>query len=359
MEQLAELRDDVHLLKGAGYERVDIKGSSFVVLAPTDKAFRSKAFDVVIVDEAGSDDADGEELLSALLPTMDTSWLGMLILMGTAGEFRAGNLLWNGLHDPDASVVDYSLGDAIELDLLRDWEYVSAKLEQYHPGVGTLTTLAKLKRNYALLKPELFAREYLGLWGDKGGAGGMFSADQLANLYLPTKVLPDPPKRFALAVAASDSHAAIVCAWREDGVGRLLVIRHGEGRTWLPVAARDLARKYRVPIVLDPSASQVMQDVKQRIEQIRPAPTLALQEYEDVGAAHERLKLDIENGLVSHYGQESLTGALLAVKQLQMGRKWKFHSEGDITPAQAATLALRHYDSMPRTSRGTLQAVAV
>jgi hypothetical protein len=227
--------------------------------------------------------------------------------------------------------------------------------------VGTLTTLEKLKRNYSLLTPEMFAREYLGLWGDKGAAGGMFSADQLANLYLPTKALPDPPKSFALAVAASEKHAAIVAAWREDGQGRLLVIRHGAGRAWLPMEARNLARRYRVPIVLDPSASQVMQDVKQRIEQIRPAPKVAVQEYEDVGAAHERMKLDIESGQVSHYGQGSLTGALLAVKRLQMGRKWKFAGgeDDDITAAQAATLALRFYDSMPRTARGTLQAVAV
>jgi hypothetical protein len=45
-----------------------------------------------------------------------------------------------------------------------------------------------------------------------------------------------------------------------------------------------------------------------------------------------------------------------------MGGKWKFgrlSEDDDITPAQAATLALRYYDSMPRAARGTLQAVAV
>jgi hypothetical protein len=361
MEQLAEFRDDVHLLKGAGYERVDIGASSFVVLAPNDSAFRSKAFDIVIVDESGSDDTNSEELLAALLPTMDTSWLGMLILMGTAGDFRDGNLLWNALHDPDAGVVDYSLGDAVDLQRLTDWDYVAEMLERYHPGVGTLTTLAKIKRNWALLKPDVFAREYLGLWGTRGGTGGMFSADQLASLYLPVAVLPDPPKSFALAVAATDTAAAIVAAWREDGEGRLLVIKHAAGRAWLPVAARDLSRRYRVPIVVDPKASQVMADVKQRLEQMRPAPRIAVQEYEDVGAAHERMKLEIESARVRHYGQEALTGALLSVRKVQMGGKWKFGAsdDDDITAAQAATLALRAFDSMPRTTRGTLQAVAV
>jgi hypothetical protein len=45
-----------------------------------------------------------------------------------------------------------------------------------------------------------------------------------------------------------------------------------------------------------------------------------------------------------------------------MGAKWKFGrvgDEDDITPAQAATLALRYYDAMPRAQRGTLEAVAV
>jgi hypothetical protein len=363
MEELAEQNDAVHLLKGAGYERVDYNGSFFQVLAPTDKAFRSKEFDIIIVDESGEADPDiGENLLPALLPTLDTSDIGMLVLMGTAGDYRDGNLLWTALHDPDSSVVDHSLGDGVDMSRMTDWDYVSAMLEAHHPGIGTLTTLEKIKRNWTILSPEKFAREYLGVWGTLGGDGGVFSADTIASLYLPADQLPSPPRRFALAVAATDQAASIVAAWREDGEGRLLVIRHGEGRAWLPIVARDLARKYRVPVVVDPGASQVMQDVKQALEQLRPAPRVAVQTYEDVGAAHERMKLEVEKGTVRHYGQDALVNALTAVRRQQMGAKWKFGratEDDDITAAQAATLALRYFDAMPRVARGSIEAVAV
>jgi hypothetical protein len=363
MEDFAELRGDVHLLKGAGYERIEFNRSVFQVVAPSDKSFRSKEFDIIVIDEAGEAAPEfKDEVLPAALPTMDTSSIGMLILMGTAGHYRAGNLLWDALADPDASVVNHSSGDDIDVSQLADWDYAAAMLEQYHVGLRTgLTTLPRLKRNWALLTPDAFAREYLNLWGDASGDGGLFSQDVWANLFL-TSELPTPPKRFALGVAATEDSASIVAAWREDGEGRLLLLDHRPGRAWLPLAARDLARKYRVPIVLDPRASQVMQDVKQRLEQLRPAPRLEVQDYEDVGAAHERIVQEIDRGTVRHFGQDELSTAFTRVKRQQMGAKWKFgriNDGDDITPAQAAILALRYYDATPRAAHGRIEAVAV
>jgi hypothetical protein len=280
--------------------------------------------------------------------------------MGTAGEYRDGNLLWDALHDEDSAVVDHSLGDDIDMERMTDWAYVSAMLEAHHPGVGTLTTVDKLKRNWALLGPEQFAREYLGVWGTAGGAGGAFTADEWHGAFLAGD-LPTPPRRFALAVAATETHAAIVAAWRDEGEGRLLLLDHRPGRAWLPIAVRDLSRRYRVPVVIDPRASTVMADVVQAIEQLRPAPRIERQDYEDVAAAHERIVLELQGGRVRHFGQDALTDAFLAVRRVQMGAKWKFSgdADNDITPAQAATLALRYFDSTPRAVMKPIQHVAV
>lgn len=363
MEDLAEQSDRVHLLKGAGYERVDIGASFFQVLAPTDKAFRSKEFDIIIIDESGeADESIKDDFLPAALPTLDTSDYGMTILMGTAGDFQEGNLLYDALHDPDASVVDYSGGDDIDVPRLADWEYAKEMLEKYHPGIQSgLTTLAKIKPKWSLFKPEKFAKEYLGVWGKAKGAGGVFDQAQWDALAILSE-LPEPPRRFALAVAATEQSASIVAAWRENGEGRVVLLQHFEGRARLPIAARDLARKYRQPIILDSRASQVMMDVKQSLEQLRPAARVEDQSYEDVGAAHERIVLDVEKGTVRHFAQPKMTTAFLSVRRVQMGGKWKFGRESDdvdITAAQAATLALRYFDSRPVTSRGTLAAVAV
>jgi hypothetical protein len=269
--------------------------------------------------------------------------------------------LWDALHDEDSAVVDHSLGDDIDMERMSDWDYVSAMLEAHHPGVGTLTTIEKLKRNWALLGPEQFAREYLGVWGTAGGAGGVFTADEWHGAFLAGD-LPTPPRRFALAVAATETHAAIVAAWRDEGEGRLLLLDHRPGRAWLPLAARDLARRYRVPVVIDPKASTVMADVVQALEQLRPAPNVERQDYEAVAAAHERIVMDMQGGRVRHYGQDPLTDAFLAVRRVQMGAKWKFSAtdaDTDITPAQAATLALRYFDSKPRAMMKPIQHVAV
>jgi hypothetical protein len=71
---------------------------------------------------------------------------------------------------------------------------------------------------------------------------------------------------------------------------------------------------------------------------------------------------EVRGGRVRHFGQESLTEAFLAVNRVQMGGKWKFgrrSDDEDITPAQAATLALRFYDSQPRVALGAVESVAV
>lgn len=361
MEELAEQKADVRILRGAGYERVEFNDSSFTVIAPSDKAFRSKAFDIIIVDEAGAADPDVQEtLMPALLPTMDTSPIGMLILMGTAGNYREGNLLWDALHDPEAAVVDYSLGDDIDMERMRDWEYVEAMLTEHHPGVGTLTTTEKLKRNWSLLKPEDFAQEYLGVWGDLSGDGGLFSSSTWGAAVL-LEDLPTPPKRFSMALAVRGDVGSIVAAWREGGEGRVLLLDQ-LGPEAAVMRARELSRKYRVPVVMDPKASQQMTDIAQRVEQLRPAPRTAMQTYDDVAAAVERFEKDLHNGHVWHYGQQELTDSVLRVKRVQMGARWKFSGiteTDDPTAAQAAALALRYFDSMPRAVRGSIEAVAV
>ena len=364
LEDLQVIRPDLILHRGGGYEEAILNGSRFRILAPLDRAFRSKAFDIVIVDEgqAGTGE-DVQTLLTGMLSTLDTSWLGMLVVMGTAGDVREGSLLWDALHDPEAATVDYTSADDIDLDRLSEWSYVEALLNERHPGItGGLTTAARIKRNWTMMKDPLkFAREYLNLWGNLGGQGGLFPVDVVAALELDGP-FPDPPRRFALAVSATEYSAALVACWREGGEGRMLLLDHRPGRAWLPLRARELSRKYRVPVVLDPQESTVMRDVKQSLEQLRPAARVEVQTYEDVAAAHERMHREVLAGTVRHWGQSELVEALTHVRKQQMGARWKYaglSAEDDITPARAATLALRFYDEKPQRSLGTLEAVAV
>jgi hypothetical protein len=78
-----------------------------------------------------------------------------------------------------------------------------------------------------------------------------------------------------------------------------------------------------------------------------------VQTYEDVAAAHERMALAIPAGTVRHWGQQELTEAFTRVKKQQMGAKWKYAGlteDDDISPARAATLGLRYFDSLRQRS---------
>lgn len=357
------------LRRADGRERVNFdNGSLLQFLAPSGSEFRSQAFDVVVVDEGGeATPDDGEELMAAILPTLDTSSISMLIIAGTAGEFRTGNLLWDSLErgrNGEAGILEYGAGDEVDMSRLEDWAYVAGLLEQYHPGIGTLTTLAHMERNYKLMKRNLrlFAREYLSVWGHASGDGGLFDANTWASGQL-NEALPSPPSRFSLCLHSdSKGRWAIVAAWREDDTARLLLVDRGEAIAGAAPRARELARKYRVPIIVDPRSSQVMADVKQRLEALRPAPRIEVQTYEDVAAAIERITDDVNRGIVQHWGQEAMTTAFLRVKKVQMGARWKFGGitdEDETAPAVAAALALRHFDANPRRVSSVPATVAV
>jgi hypothetical protein len=348
--------------RASGQERVEFRnGSLLQILAPLGDEFRSQAFDVVVIDEAGEAEPEkSDDLLGAALPTLDTSDRGQWIVAGTAGDYREGNLLWDQLERGRAGaggILEYAVPQDIDVDTLSDWKVVEELLHSMHPGVGTLTTMDAMRRSFGLMKPLQFAREYLGVWGHMGGAGGIFDATEWGALGTRVASLPAPPERFSLAVSASDSAASIVAAWRVQGIAHLLLIDHREGRGWVPQRARELAKKYRVPVVLDPQESTVMRDVKQSLEQLRTR--VEVQTYEDVAAAHERIVLEYKHGRLTHYQQQPLTDAFLGVRRVQMGARWKFGAiaEADVTAARAATLAVRFFDSTPRAIRASVQEV--
>ena len=102
---------------------------------------------------------------------------GMLILAGTAGKYRTGNLLWDALEIGRAGhggILEYALPDDVDVSLFREWDTTVPLLEQAHPGIGTLTDLTRLRRNWEMMKastdPGHFAAEYGGVWGNRQAA---------------------------------------------------------------------------------------------------------------------------------------------------------------------------------------------
>lgn len=331
-------------------------GSIFQFLAPKGEAFRSDAWDLIIIDEAGEAEPElTEDLISGALATMDTRPDSTLIAAGTAGLFRDGNLLWDMLEDGRVGknrtgIVEYAAPPTTSLRDIDDWESAKTLVLAAHPGIGTLTDLETIESNFEKLRPEQFLREYLSIFAKLGGSSFIdFGAWSAMGTSDP---LPAPPKHFRLAfkVHPLQTSASIVAVWRDaQRVVHIGVLDHRKGVAWLHERLLGLSRKYGLPIVYD-SGNNVDTVVTERLERARPRPKFEPQAWNAVSTAAATLLQEIDGGNVAHYAQPELDEAVrLAVKRgTKDSKRWAFGrgpvETSDITALEAASLALRAYD---------------
>lgn len=347
------------IYKAAGQERVVFNnGSVFQIAKPAGDDFRSEAYDVIILDEAGEATPEmGEDLLSAALPTQDTRPGAMLVVAGTAAKYRTGNLLWDELEkgrqeEARHGIIDYSAGDIYAVEDIETWDDAKPLVIMSHPGIGTLTTAESIEDNYKALGREQFAREYLGIFGDDGSTAGIIRPDRWEAATL-AEALPEPPKHFVIGVAVrvNQASACVVAAWREDGVARLLVLEHHPGVNWLTDRVTELGQKYKVPIAYDDMQGPTLAEVEP-LKRVRPGLKLKPQNTKNVSTAAALFVKEVDSGNLCHFGQDSLTHAALTARKrtFRAGNAWAFgrpDADADITAIEAAALALRLYDETP------------
>jgi hypothetical protein len=347
------------VVRTAGMERVEFdNGSIFAIVAPTGDDLRSEAWDLIVVDEAGEAEAEkGEDLMSAALPTMDTRPDAQMVVMGTAGRFRKGNLLWDQLEEGRAGVggiVEYAGPDLLTAEDVESWDKVAAILETAHPGIASgLTTLATLESRYRKMARDLFMAEYLSIFGDTGGGGSVISPAKWKEAEVPFVMsYPQPPERFALAigVTAGLTFGVIVAVWRDHkGMAHVLLLEHRPGIRWMAERAAELARKYRLPIVHDNFGSILV--VVEELHRMTPRPRFEPQTTRDTTTAAAKFVEAVETGHLMHYAQDALTDAALSARKRTVGPKaWAFGRrdiDDDIAPLETASLALRAYDETP------------
>lgn len=364
----------VKLYKGNGTERVEFdNGSVLAVLSPDGEAFRSGAYDTLLVDEGGeASPSMGDDIQSAVLPAFDTRPDGQFIVAGTAAKFRETNILWDTLNDPAAAVLRFTVPDSVSDEELAAWEpddehpeaCVRKLIEGMHPGVGTLTTLDRIETNYRKLGIELFSREYLGLFGTVGATSTILNQEQWA-LAGSGGSLPPLPERFALAFVPHPDQlcVSVVAAWRdEDGRAVPLMVEHKLGIEWAAAYLLRVSRKYSVPITYD-VGSQVAALIVEQLNRAKPRPRLDPRTFLDVKKAASLIVDEVERGNVEHYRQPELDSAVkLAVKRKAGVNGWAFGRDpkalnDDITGVEAWALAQLVYD-MAKPKRRSSSRVA-
>lgn len=347
-------------IRSNGHEGIKFgNGSYFMILPPKADAFRSEAYDFVLVDEAGeASKKDTALLLQAILPTMDTRPDAQLIVAGTPATFRDGNLLW----DYQKRAIDgrarygavfYGVPYDLTIEDVETWELTVPLLEQHHPGVGTLTDLEILHDNYDALGPERFMREYLGQFGLDAATSGIINPAKWAEGELDLD-LPDLPSHcaFAFGVSFDQAFSTIAAAWRdENGKAVLALLEYKPGSAWLPEAVNALATKHpRLPIGYDGKPAPNVVEAE-KMTQARAKTSLVPQTWLNVQAAAALTVREVHRGNLVHYGQEALTDAALIASRRGEERSFAFgrpNNEVQIVAIETASLALRLYDETPK-----------
>lgn len=355
------------LIKIAGMEGVSWpEGGSMTWLSTLDDV-RGEAFDLLYLDEGGepNDPEAVEETIGAALPTLDTRPGAQLVILGTAGRYRKGNMLWDALQlgrDKLGGILEYSMPDDTTDEELAAWEpteehpegHVRELIELSHPGVGTLTTLESIHENYLTMtgngaRVEKFAREYGGIFGELGATRGIFDLEKWAACGTGAE-LPELPERFGLAMVTHPDQrtAALIAAWRNaEGKAVPLLLEHKQGVEWLAPTAMRVSRKYQQILGYD-SGSQVVLITVEQLNRARPRPRMRPFTFMDVKKGAALVVDEIARGNIEQYRQPELDNAVkLAIKRKIGINGWALgrpQPDDDIIAAEGFALALLAYD---------------
>ncbi|MBL5972439.1 MAG: hypothetical protein D3X82_01315 [Candidatus Leucobacter sulfamidivorax] len=346
--------------KGIYYDN----GSKVLVLKPDAESYRGEAGDVSWIDEAQEiDPEEGADLLAGIIPLQDTREDAALVISGTAGEARIGPF-WERVNklrsrDPDIGGVDYAAHEDTPWEVIEDEDQAMELLARIHPGIGTLTTLEKMRKNWRKLPKPQWAREYLSMWPETFGQTAI-AADQWQRGALQAK--PKRPARvaFGLAIKPGGSVAAICAAWRTPlGLAYVEVVDHRQGTQWLPARMQELTRTYRGSTIAYDKIGEAEQTATEAAV-LKPRPAMRVQTYNENAAGCIQVLRDLERGTLRHADQVGLNAAVeIAAKREVRGSDrgvWLWtpaEKGGDITCLDAATRALRNWDQHYAGRTGT------
>jgi hypothetical protein len=348
------------IYRGAGHESFDFaNGSRLWVTPPKAGSALGDAADVIYVDEAQAlDPAESLDFEQAVLPLMDTRPGAQTVLSGTPGKVRAG-WYWNELQTglagrtgivkgclvPGHAVSVYAAQPGDDWSDERVWRRV-------HPGIGTLTTIEKIRARYEKFKAadELlrFAMEYLGVWPGTDDTRAIDADDWAAG----SGDFAEKPDRFGLAydVDPLGVHASLVAAWRDAaGFPHLELLLHADPRLIGREALR-VSRAHRVPIGYDDLGQNL--DVAEGLNRARPKPKLQPLKLRDIVTAQSALIGHLRERELRHPDQPVLNAAAEAAAWRTVGDSGQLFgrrvSTGDITPIVAGANALLVFDRMPK-----------
>jgi hypothetical protein len=337
--------------KTNGQEAVVLhNGGSVEFIARSRGSGRGFTVDVLVLDEA--QELTAEEL-AALLPTISASPTGnpQVILTGTPPDPERsdpdkGEVFVAMRNDGEANRnarlawTDFGVADGPLPDIEnRDTWY------EVNPALGIRLALDEVERELTLMRarPETFARERLGWWGDPNAAAGTaFGPGQWERVASPG--IEPVVQAIGLAVSLDRQYASVgVAGMSRDAADEpVAVVGAGErkqGLGWLVAEAKRLQQKYDCAVVIDSRGPGADLAIALDAAEVR-FTELSVQDVCDACA----LIFDhVQQGILVHPDHSELNAAVSGAAKKDVGDRWSWGrklSTSDVSMLEAVTLAL-------------------
>lgn len=319
-------------------------GSKIASFAPTPESLHGYNMSDVLMDEVFAfDESQGNDLLGACVPAMQTHKDRQLIMVSTKGTAKATFL--NGwiakgrlaTTDPQSEIayLEWGIDDGLEAYDPNNWDF--------HPGVqGGLITKKDISRAAETMSTGEFTRAYLNKYTDT--VDSTFNIKQWDSLKGPLETPKPNQVAYAYEVASDRSKAAVVAAWKVDGHVYIKVVKNAPGTEWLkPLLAqlRDTkplmlgADKYAQNNVIADSFRNDFPDA--RFQQLTGP---------DAATASVSFRARVEDGTLSHEGDLVMRQAISTALTRTFGDSgWAFSHKSE-PELMAAITACRFVDEI-------------
>lgn len=359
-------------------------GATLNVYTPNGEGFRSGGFDLAFGDEAGEADVEqGEDVQRAVIPTMDTKVGAQFVLAGTGQKWRTGQLLWDALHDEDAAVAWHGIPETVDRAELVSWEpdlphpktgatggRMREWIELTHPGYGFTTLTDAPKRSFDKFPLDDFLIEYGGQFGFEGAADVLIPPARLERA-LTRAAFPEPPARFSAALKVHHlGHAAsLAIAWDYTPPADLVQLAggdaprrrravalwwHQQGTTGLDVEVLLRMRRHPGVVLRYDKRGYTEEVAEKHIKTASPAPLMQPTVAADIPGSTVGFLRALEQDDLVIFAHPELERACRIATRQAFGNYGTFRfgapkddPEADVTPVEAAALALRFLDDAP------------
>jgi hypothetical protein len=338
-----------------GNEGIELRsGARLKFVARSKGSGRGFSADLVILDEAY---ALTSEQMAALIPTLSSRpnpqiwYTSSPPLDGVTGE-HLFSLRKRALKGDDSLCwYDYGL-QGVSLDELDDVELGSeANWLLTNPAIPRIP-LDFIRREFATMPPEDFARERLGIWPRQILAGSGVIDPKLWDELADAASRPGD-LAFAVDINPARTHAAIVAVGARpanDGTMQIAVVEYAPGTDWIPRRLAQLKEQHRpVAIGLDvagPGGSLLLDLAKAGITTPEKADEpqrgdLAVPTAKDVAAGFGLFVDAVRQQQLFHSDDNVLNLALQGAQTRSLAGSFAWDRKGgtDISPLVAATLA--------------------